>query len=106
MEIVKKHNSGHVWKRFKLTYTRKANAKKSLELDYPLKDMPNGLAELLDYGRDGFMYCERSEEESKRILDPPSNFVPNDWSVYGFGFNFVKDDYKVVKVGCGTICVY
>ncbi|MBA0780131.1 hypothetical protein Gotri_004271, partial [Gossypium trilobum] len=67
----------------------------ALELDYPLKDRPNGLAELLDYGRDGFMYCERSEEESKRILDPPSNFVPNDWSVYGFGFNFVKDDYKV-----------
>ncbi|MBA0570688.1 hypothetical protein Golob_004305, partial [Gossypium lobatum] len=30
MEIVKKHNSGHVWKRFKLTYTRKANAKKCL----------------------------------------------------------------------------
>ncbi|MBA0841119.1 hypothetical protein Goarm_003632 [Gossypium armourianum] len=164
MEIVKKHNSGHVWKRFKLTSTRKANAKKclhcvwqrkrviissnnlysleyesigrncsfdenlvALELDYPLKDRPNGLAKLLDYGRDGFMYCERSEEgndefpvmmkipffwfnpsitESKRILDPPPNFVPNDWSVYCFSFNFVKDDYKVVKVGCGTICVY
>ncbi|MBA0696436.1 hypothetical protein Goari_002987 [Gossypium aridum] len=34
----------------------------ALELDYPLKDRPNVLAELLDYGRDGFMYCERSEE--------------------------------------------
>ncbi|MFQ6656026.1 hypothetical protein Gotur_026307, partial [Gossypium turneri] len=30
MEIVKKHNSGHVWKRFKLTSTRKANSKKCL----------------------------------------------------------------------------
>ncbi|KAG8483247.1 hypothetical protein CXB51_022185 [Gossypium anomalum] len=128
----------------------------ALELDYPLKDKPNGLAELLDSARDGFLYCERSEEgndefpvmvklnlpfcvnqrnwvdilgscnglvciapdedtlflfnpstrESKRIPDPPSGFVPNGWSVYGFGFDFVNDDYKVVKVGCGTVCVY
>ncbi|KAH1046789.1 hypothetical protein J1N35_037573, partial [Gossypium stocksii] len=34
---------------------------------------------------------------SKRILDPPSGFVPNDCSVDSFGFDFVKDDYKVVK---------
>ncbi|TYJ17648.1 hypothetical protein E1A91_A09G066900v1 [Gossypium mustelinum] len=128
----------------------------ALELDYPLKDKPNGLAELLDSARDGFLYCERSEEgndefpvmvklnlpfcvnqrnwvdilgscnglvciapdedtlflfnpstrESKRIPDPPSGFVPNGWSVYGFGYDFVNDDYKVVKVGCGTVCVY
>ncbi|MBA0829682.1 hypothetical protein Goarm_014272, partial [Gossypium armourianum] len=34
----------------------------ALELDYPMKDKPNGLAELLDSARDGFLYCERSEE--------------------------------------------
>ncbi|MBA0587365.1 hypothetical protein Gorai_000497 [Gossypium raimondii] len=92
----------------------------ALELDYPLKDKPNGLAELLDSARDGScngLVCIAPDEdtlflfnpstrESKRIPDPPSGFVPNGWSFYGFGYDFVNDDYKVVKVGCGTVCVY
>ncbi|KAL4271403.1 hypothetical protein GQ457_13G015140 [Hibiscus cannabinus] len=130
----------------------------ALELDYPLKDASNGLAELIDSARDGSLYCERSEEEeeedefpvmvklnmpccvnqrnwvdilgscnglvcispdedtlylfnpstreSKRIPDPPSSFAPDGLSVNGFGYDFVNDDYKVVKVGCGNVFVY
>ncbi|OMO98331.1 hypothetical protein COLO4_13989 [Corchorus olitorius] len=126
----------------------------ALELDYPLKDKPNGLAELVNSAKDGVLYCEGSEDdefpvmvklnvpcgvdlrnwvdiigscnglvciapdedtlflfnpstrESKRIPDPPSGLARDGLSVYGFGFDFGNDDYKVVKLGCGAVCVY
>ncbi|GMJ08343.1 hypothetical protein like AT3G06240 [Hibiscus trionum] len=116
----------------------------ALELDYPLKDKPNGLAEFLPLKEDDefavimnqdLQFCEiernwvdilgscnglvcispyedtlylfnPSTRESRRIPDTPSGLPANGYCVFGFGFDFVNDDYKVVRLGCGTVSVY
>ena len=40
----------------------------TLQLDYPLKDKSNGLAELLDSAKDGFLCCERSEDYEVPVM--------------------------------------
>ncbi|MFQ6629074.1 hypothetical protein Gotur_006575 [Gossypium turneri] len=56
MEIVKKHNSGDlVWKRIKLTSTRKANAKKHLHRVWQLQiTYPQVIAQSIIHAQDSF----------------------------------------------------
>ncbi|MBA0738432.1 hypothetical protein Gogos_011785, partial [Gossypium gossypioides] len=56
MEIVKKHNSGDlVWKRIKLTSTRKANAKKRLHGVWQLQiTYPQVIAQSIIHAQDSF----------------------------------------------------
>ncbi|OMO63749.1 hypothetical protein CCACVL1_22314 [Corchorus capsularis] len=86
LEIVKKHDSGGLlWKRIKLTSTRKANAKKRLHRVWQL-DL-QGLAAFCCYSAAGrplnvplryaeqFSWCEWHEKQSNRTVRGSSNII-------------------------------
>ncbi|KAJ7954984.1 putative F-box family protein [Quillaja saponaria] len=124
----------------------------SVELDYPLKDMPNGFAEAMGFAKDGLLYCRATDDAEpvvvrvdslidmharnwveilgssngltciipdedvlflfnpstrkyKRIPDPPveSHHNSNSLYTYGFGYDNINDDYKVIRTCNGAL---